>query len=98
MRVAGDAPDVLLAVQFVDCVDLHTWSRIGYDLLHSTPRIHHEDSDHLDDVLAWAAEHIGKPRSHVEAAVVNAARLLENLILVLHYEMDVRDNHYWVTQ
>jgi hypothetical protein len=93
-----NAPDVRLGVDLIDRIDLQRWDRIADDLLQPTPRIHHEDASHLDDLLAWMAAQMHEPRSYVDAAVMNAAGVLQDLLLVLHYEMDFRDNHYWVTQ
>jgi hypothetical protein len=46
--------------------------------------------------LAWASATSVEAVSLVQAAVINAARVLAHLILVLHYLMESRNNHYWV--
>jgi hypothetical protein len=97
--MAAHASDVTLAAQLVDHVDLPRWARIAEGLMQSPPRIHDEDAEHLDDLMAWVAGNAPpQPRSHVDAAVVNAERVLSDLLLVMHYEMDWRDDRLWVTQ
>src|SRR4051794_8228710 len=92
------APDVALAVELVELAELPRWPIMAPGLLLPTPRIHVRDSERFEDLLAWIASRSGEPPSFVQAAVANFGQVLADLMLVLNYEMNYRDNHYVVSQ
>jgi hypothetical protein len=90
------APDVAVALDLIDLADIADWPRLTAGLSHSQPYVRDADSERLDGIQAWLATRAADERSFVQAAVANFARVLDDLLLVLHYDLDPRPGAYWV--
>lgn len=94
----GLAADLALATQLLERWNLVWWERLADNAMQPLPRIHEHDSEKVGELLAWAASHGGAQSSFVQSAVANVARVLADLNLTLHYEVEYREAHYLVDQ
>lgn len=92
------AIDLALATQLLERWDVAWWERLADNAMQPLPRIHERDSEKVEELLAWAASHEGAQSSFVQSAVANVARVLADLNLALHYEVEYREAYYLVDQ
>lgn len=95
-RSTNHSPDVETALGLLERADFERWSAWTSGLFHPRPFIEIAAADRLEQVSAWLAGRALRPRSSIEAAVANFARVLTDLTLVLHHLMEVRGDQYWV--
>jgi hypothetical protein len=96
MTTNRHAPDVAVAVELFERVDISHWPALTAGMLHPTPFIAADDLSRIGDWQSWLASHAADESSFVQAAVANFSRVLRDLNLVLNHNMEVRGQQFWV--
>jgi hypothetical protein len=91
------AADVTVALELLDRIPLEKWPLLMEGPMSAPPRVRINDAELLEDVLGWLASRAADEPSYVQAAVANVARCLEDWLLVLHYDMEVRGQFFFVS-
>jgi hypothetical protein len=94
--VTALAADVAIAIELIDRAEVRGWPRLTEDLMHSPPRIHARSAEQADALVAWLAPYADLQPSLVQAAVANFAGVLADLLLALHYDLNVETPVYHV--
>ncbi len=85
-----------MAVAAVERSDPEHWPQRTASFTHSQPYIYVSDQEFFEELQGWLAQRSGLNRSHVTASVNNYRRVLDDLMLVLHFDMDTRTDSLWV--
>ena len=92
----GLAPDAAVAVDLIEWIGIDGWPRLSEGLTHSQPYLRLSDAAFFEDLQAWLASRAGDQPSFVQSAVANLRRILDDLLLVVHYDMVPRGEALWV--
>jgi len=83
-------------MELLERVHVEAWSRLTHGPMWSPPWISVENAQLFEDVQAWLAGRVAEPPSLVRSAVENFARVLDDWLLCLHYELDLHEGVYSV--
>jgi hypothetical protein len=92
-------PLLAVAEELARRIHLSSWEMWTEGLFEPRPRIHISVDGRLQEVQGWLAGRvIGNDSSPLGAALLNLARVLVDFQLALNYDMDDRNDFYWVAQ
>lgn len=97
MAVAEDmSPDVAIAHELITRLELTSWPLRTEGLTHSQPFLRYRDLEYYEDLQAWLASRVGDTPSYIQAAICNVRRVLDDVLLVINYDMEPNGPALWV--
>lgn len=89
-------PDVAIAEELITRVDVRSWPRRTEGLTNALPFLRYDDLEYYEELQAWLAARAGDRPSYTQAAIENLRRVLDDILLVVNFDMEPRGGALWV--